>query len=171
MASKKKTPAAAGPTLVAPPPSPGAPSTPKGFVALKKKEASSLKKLTEAQLAEADAVASELTASTTYEADFGGDAPAAATVAAALQRASAWSTESDAADAYATYAKAQKQEAENTASGVIKSLKNEFDHAVGNHPEIAKRYKLTTSFLGARKAAADRASETKAKNKSKTQKK
>lgn len=171
MATKKKSPAAPGPTLVAPPPSPGAPSTPKGFVPLTKAQATRLTKLTETQLAEADGVASELTASKTYAADFGDDAPAAADVAAAIVRASAWSTESDAADAYAAYAKAQKQLAESTASGLVKALKGEFDHAVGNHPEIAKRYKLTTTFLGTRTAAATRGAATKAKNKAKAQKK
>jgi hypothetical protein len=144
------------------PPSVGAPDVPEGFVPLTKKQSGALQKLTDSQVASARAVGAEITASKSYVADLGKDAPPAKDFARQLNLAASWAEESDAAEAYAAYASAQKQLAEDAAAKTAKKFQKELEHAVGNHPALAKKYPESVEFVGTRKAAAARANATKA---------
>ncbi|HEY1959972.1 MAG TPA: hypothetical protein VGH28_30395 [Polyangiaceae bacterium] len=109
----------------------------------------------------------ELRGSKSYARDFGADAPAAADVADAVEIAAAWAAEAKNADAWAKFAQQQKEIAWNGALGLTNKLKTEWEHAVGNHPEIAASYPESGTFFGARKGVAARGLATRRANKKK----
>jgi hypothetical protein len=127
-----------------------------------------LDKMTDSQTASASAVATEIKTSTSYSDDFGRDAPAATTVATALNAVAAWAREAKHAEAWAVYAKNQSELANHYAMQVMTKLKGEVEHALTNHPELADKYPMTVQFLSARSEMAQRGAATrKAKAKAK----
>ena len=143
------------------PPSHGAPSAPPGYKRLAQATVQRLNKMTQSQVTATPAVANELLASQTYSDDFGRDAPDLNEVVTALGLAAAWTTEATHAEQWAVYADNQRELAADTALELMKSLGTEVEHALGKHPDLADRYPQLVSFVGARRAAGQKAAATK----------
>jgi hypothetical protein len=151
---------------VSSPPAQGAPAAPAGFTPLDRTTVQRLNKMTAAQLASTQAVASELMGSKTYEDDFGKDSPDVNGVVAVLGVASAWATEAARAKRWSEYAGTQRELAADAAMLLMNGLGVEVQHALAKHPELADAYPQLVAFVGARSAAGKKGAATrKAKKK------
>lgn len=110
-----------------------------------------------AQAANAAAVAKEITESTTYVADFGSRAPAAAQVAFVVTNAAKWRETWQAARRFFVYASEQRAAWENTALAQMDALKPAFSYATTRDATVEEKYAATAQYLGATNAIAARA--------------
>jgi hypothetical protein len=169
MAAKKTTKqAAAGSTLQLQPdplPKQGAPSPPVGFSAPAKYQRRPGALPTTQQVRDAADVASELTTSKSYAADFGSRVPAAGAIASALTLAKGWSNQLAAAEAWLPYVREQYESAWRAALGLTKQLQPEFELAVKHDASVSTRYPQTQDFLQVRSVAATRGAQTRAQKK------
>jgi hypothetical protein len=121
------------------------------------------------QATNAPAVAKELTQSTTYVADFGTRAPAAAQVAFVVTNAAKWRDTWEGARRFFVYAAEQRAVWENEALAQMDALKPAFEYAASRESAVAEKYAATSKYLGATNAIAERAATVrKAKAKAET---
>ena len=109
------------------------------------------------QIANAAAVAKEITESPTYVADFGARAPAAAQVAFVVTNAAKWRDTWAAAKKFFVYASEQRAAWENEALVQANTLKPAFEYAASRDTTVSEKYAATSKFLGATNAIATRA--------------
>jgi hypothetical protein len=140
------------------PPAVGAPATPADWVpAPRKKRGARGLRPKAVQVTNAEAAAKEITASTTYVADFGSRAPAAPQVAFVVTNAVKWRDTWQAAKKFFAYASEQRATWENDALAQMDALKPAFTYAASRDGTIAEKYSATSKFLGATNAIASRA--------------
>ena len=142
-----------------------APDVPPNFQPLDAGQVQALRKPTAEQSSQAPAVAAEITASTTYAADFGAKAIAPATFAADLSTAHAWAQEEARALRWYQYAHQMQGQAWHKALGETETFKKDYETGVHHDASIVERYPATTAFVGSRSSAAKRAAATRKGNK------
>ena len=116
-------------------------------------------------MSQAPAVVVEISASTTYAADFGPKAIPPATFAADLGTAHAWQQEAARALRWYQYAHQMQGQAWNRLLGEHDTFKKDYDTALLHDATIVERYPATTAFVGSRSTAAKRAAATKKEKK------
>jgi len=165
--AKKKKPAGSPALLVSVPlpPTPGAPACPSGFEPLEADQTRKLEKPLKPQLNGAETAAHELQASTTYTKDFGTHVPDQTKLANQLIVAGLWAQEWEAAEAWAVYARTQKELAFDQALRSTLGMKKAVNLAVDDDSTVAHRYVNFVAFVNGREAAGKRAAETRADNK------
>jgi hypothetical protein len=140
------------------PPAVGAPAPPDGWVpAPKKKRGAQGLRPKGVQITGAQAAAKELTQSSTYVADFGSRAPAAAQVAFVVTNAAKWRDTWQASKKFFEYSSEQRAKWENDALAQMDALKPAFDYAASRDTGLAEKYSATTKYLGETNAIAARA--------------
>ena len=165
--STTATPPTSTPSVVDAPPENSVPTPPPGFVDIDGKEFYGLHPKT-AQVAVAPVVVAELTSSTDYESRFGATAPAAQTVANALEIAYQWRLVRTATEAWSRYVGTEDGLAWKNALTLLAQLEPLFDAAVVRDPSVATEYPGLVRFFDspsvvARKAAATKKKAAKAK--------
>jgi hypothetical protein len=152
---------AAGVTVTDPVPTEKAPSPPAGYVPTKLGKKYRPQRT---QVAIAPKVASELRASTGYAELFGSGAPPAASVADALETATAWSGTLQNATAWYQYVKQQEDLSWQHALGLTDPLRATFDFKLSRDATLAETLPNTASFFGAAKESAKKGVATRKKN-------
>jgi hypothetical protein len=112
------------------------------------------------QASTAQAVATEITQSATYTADFGTRAPAAGQVAFVITNAAKWRDTWQAARKFFVYAAEQRAVWENQALAQMDALKPAFEYAASRDGTVAEKYAATAKYLGATNAIAARGATT-----------
>jgi hypothetical protein len=147
------------------PPSPGSPKAPEGWEPPKKGNVVRLRKPTKDQADLLPAVTTELQNSSTYDQDFGPDAPGLAVVLAALRFSSVWMTEVNHAEGYLPYARLQSELANDGMLGLMNDLGEQATHFLKKHSDLAEKYPSLLKWLSARSDAGKRGAETRKANK------
>ena len=137
-----------------------APDVPPNFQPLDAAQTQGLRKPTAEQVSQAPAVVVEISASTTYAADFGPKAIPPATFAADSGTAHAWQQEAARALRWYQYAHQMQGQAWNRLLGEHDTFEKDYDTALLHDATIAERYPATTVFVGSRSTAAKRAAAT-----------
>jgi hypothetical protein len=109
--------------------------------------------------------AAELRSGTTYAEDFGKRAPDPTALADVIDIATQWDGVYEAVAPVAEYALAMRGAAWDVALKPVKKLQGQYETAVADEPALAKTWRQTAAFFGAREEPAQRAVETKQKAK------
>lgn len=139
------------------------PSVPNGFEAPSAAVVRRRTKPTEQMRAAGQDFAAELRAGTTYTEDFGKRAPDPVAMADAVEIATQWDAIYDAVGPVAEYALAMRGAAWDAALKPVKKLQPTYQAAVADEPGLAKKWRQTAAFFGAREEPLLRAVETKQK--------
>jgi hypothetical protein len=173
-AAKEAAPTKIPAAVTQPVPAPPAwvfPTAPNGFVPPTADAVRRRSKPTEQMRAEGEDFATELRNGTTYAEDFGKRAPDPIAMAAAVDIATQWDAIYNAAAPVAEYALAMRGAAWDVALKPVKKLQTAYEVAVADEPSLAKTWRQTAAFFGAREEPAQRAVQTKVKAKKAAKKK
>ena len=145
--------------IVGGPPVHGAPNVPAGFVAPVKAKVAALLHPLPSQESHVDGVVTELVRLATqpfWQGVQENGMPSPAQFASRLTVASAWSSESKKAKAWAAYAASERGTDWNTALVVMNQFAPMLHAYVSAHPEMADEVTATLAFIEARAVAAQR---------------
>jgi hypothetical protein len=163
--AKKPAAKSVPPPVVSGPPAWVFPTVPNGFKAPSVDAVRRRSKPTEDMRTEATDFAAELRNGTTYLEDFTKRAPDPVALAGLLDVAVQWDDVYKAAAPIAEYALAMRGAAWDAALKPVNKLKGLYESAVADEPTLAKTWRQTAAFFGAREEPALRAVETKEKAK------
>jgi hypothetical protein len=160
--STTATPPTSTPSVVDAPPENSVPTPPPGFVDIDGKEFLGFHAKA-AQVAVSPVVAAELASSSDYESLFGATAPAAQTVASAVEIAYEWRLVRTATEAWSRYVGTEDGLAWKNALTLLAQLEPLFDAAVVRNPSVAAEYPGLARFFDTRSVVAKKAAATKKK--------
>lgn len=146
-------------SIVDSPPSPGTPSTPKGFEATPPGRGKRIN-LQKAQAACGPALSQELSAAKNAEADFGPHIPPLAPIGARIAVSAKWTVERNRAEAWRDYVREEEVAAWSPALADLDALAPAFAYAVSRDPSIALRYPQLALFYKMRSQVAAKAQQT-----------
>jgi hypothetical protein len=159
-ASPTVNPTPASTVVATPPAVADVPVPPSGFVDPSASELSGARPKS-GQVTVAPLVVAELTSSTDYAEQYGPSAPAAQTVASAVDLASRWRVIRAAADAWAIYARAQDGLAWKEAMALLTQLQPLFEAATTRDPAFAAANPGLSRMFSVQKVIAKSATATK----------